>query len=251
MKDFKYAVNEESYGIRVMENLELNFRRVRPQELIDEMNDIEKKYAPEFLYIQGKEHNFRSMLRVSIIGTRNPSPTGISQAKKVAEFLVKKKVCVVSGLAKGIDTVAHTTAIQLRGFTVAVLGTPLNRYYPAENELLQRKIAQEHLVVSQFPTHAPVRRENFPLRNRTIALLSHASIIIEAGKTTGTEHQSWEALRLGRPVFIVDSLVQDTSLGWPQKLVEYGAEPLDMNQLETTLGTFLESHKVLVNEFTF
>ena len=129
---------------------------------------------------------------------------------------------MVSGLARGIDAIAHETAIENGGRTIAGFGTPLDCFYPRENEALQRRIMTEHLAVSQFPHGYPVLRKSFPMRNRTMALLSHASVIVEAGDGSGTLPQGWEALRLGRPLFILKSLVQDDSLTWPAEMMQYG-----------------------------
>ncbi len=212
---------------------------VRPEELVGPLNDVEAKHAPDQLYVQG-DSDLLKRPRIAIVGTRNPSPEGIRKAQTIAEFLVEKNVVVVSGLADGIDTIAHNTAIERGGRTVAVLGTPLDQYYPAKNRPLQERIAQDHLLISQFSPKSPIQRKNFPLRNRTMALLSHASVIVEAGKSSGTQHQGWEALRLGRPLFIEEGLVQDKTLVWPQKLVEYGAQPFSLDDLDVLLEVLPE-----------
>lgn len=224
---------------------------LRPDELIGPLNDIEEKHAAKLLYVKGSTSFVNEHPRVSIIGTRNPSQNGIDTARKIAQFLIERKVTIVSGLAKGIDTIAHTTAIQSEGKTIAILGTPVDKYYPAENRELQNEIGRNHLLVSEFASGVPIQRGNFPQRNRTMALLSHASVIIEAGKSSGTQHQGWEALRLGRPLFIMESLVQDTSLVWPQKLVEYGAQPLSLDNLDVLLESLPESQLVIQDAFAF
>ena len=101
------------------------------------------------------------------------------------------------------------------GRTIAVLGTPIDQFYPAENEALQKKIATEQLVVSQFSSGYPITPKNFPLRNRVMALLTDATVIVEAGEKSGTVHQGWEALQLGRLLFLLESVAQDKSLTWP------------------------------------
>jgi DNA processing protein len=103
---------------------------------------------------------------------------------------------------------------------VAVLGTPLNAFYPLENKALQLKMMREHMVISQFPPGSPVTRRNFPMRNRTMALLSDATVIVEAGERSGTIAQGWECIRLGRPLLIHASL---KDLTWVGKMIEYGA----------------------------
>jgi DNA processing protein len=86
---------------------------------------------------------------------------------------------------------------------------------------------KNHLAISQFPVGHPIEPKNFVIRNRTMALISNASIIIEAGETSGSLHQGWEALRLGRPLFLWKSVVHNSSLSWPAKMMNYGALELD------------------------
>lgn len=212
-----------------------NFETVTPNELIGPLNDIEEKYAPSELFVVGDKSFVHDNRCVSIIGTRKPSKKGIETTQQIVKFLVKNDVVIVSGLAKGIDTEAHKTSIENGGKTVAVIGTPLDQFYPFENKELQLKLMNEHLVISQFKKGGRIYPSNFPTRNRTMALISQASIIIEAGEKSGTMHQGWEALRLGRQLFILDEIVNNKDLSWPSKLIEYGAEILYLKNLETIL----------------
>lgn len=200
--------------------------RVRPEEILGPLNEVERKNAPEWLYLEGDRALLEPRPRVSIVGTRTPSQGGINRAARLARELVAEGVVIVSGLARGVDTVAHRTTIEAKGRTIAVLGTPLDEAYPKENALLQRDIAENHLVVSQYAPGHPTGRTNFPRRNRTMALLSDATVIIEAGDGSGTLSQGWEALRLGRNLCILQSVVEDTSLAWPAEMVRYGAQIL-------------------------
>lgn len=213
----------------------LRIERGNSYELLGSLNDIEEKYSPKTLFFKGDKSLLTGHPKVSIIGTRNPSPKGVACAKKITNFLVEKEVVIVSGLAKGIDSIAHKTAIENGGKTIGVIGTPITQYYPKDNRDLQNLIAKDHLLISQFDLDDPVQPQNFPARNRTMALISNISIIIEAGKTSGTQHQGWEALRLGRPLFIFEDIANDKSLGWPQKLIEYGAQVLSISNLDILL----------------
>ena len=196
------------------------------EQLIRPLNDVEAKNAPEQVYIAGKIPIPLSAPRVAIIGSRKATTQGIETAHVIAHFLTQNNVIIVSGLAEGIDTAAHTAAINAKGQTIAVLGTPLNKVYPKTNSKLQETIMQEHLAVSQFPNGHPILPGNFVQRNKTMALISDTSVIIEAGSTSGTIHQGWEAIRLGRPLFIWTQLVHDSSLTWPKKMIQYGAREL-------------------------
>ena len=212
--------------------MEHQIRTCTITELIRPLNDVEEKHAPKQVYIAGKLPIPLTSPRAAIIGSRKASKQGLEVASTIAKFLAQHNIIIVSGLAEGIDTAAHTSAIDAKGQTVAVLGTPLNKVYPKTNTKLQENIMQEHLAISQFPNGHPVLPGNFVLRNKTMALISDASIIIEAGSTSGTIHQGWEAIRLGRPLFIWHQLTQDTALTWPKKMVTYGAmEFSDPNEI--------------------
>lgn len=191
------------------------------------LNDIEEKYAPPVIYFKGAIEVPLPYRRVSVIGTREPTKHGLKDAQDVTKTLVKNDVIIVSGLAKGIDTIAHKTAIKNGGKTIAVLGTPLNRVYPKENAELQGKLMQSQLAVSQYPVGHPTTKKDFALRNRTMALISDASVIVEAGDKSGTLYHGWETIRLGRPLYICKSAVQNSELKWCGKMIEYGAVELD------------------------
>lgn len=203
-----------------------------PRELIGSLNDLEEIYAPQVLYVNGDESLMRGTRRVSIVGSRKPSSEGARRAKRLAGMLVEQDVVVVSGLAEGIDSIAHTTAIQMHGRTIAVIGTPLSKTYPAKNADLQEQIGREHLLVSQFAEGTKTFPSNFPARNRVMALLSHATIIVEASEKSGTRHQGWEAIRLGRPLFIMQSLVDAGIAKWIDQQLTYGAQPLNDETFE-------------------
>ena len=196
------------------------------EQLIGPLNDIEKKFAPKELYVMGQLSIPLPSPRVSVIGSRKASPEGLKAADNISRNLAKYNVTIVSGLAEGIDTAAHTAAIEEGGCTIAVLGTPLDHFYPQKNKQLQEIIMRHYLVISQFPIGYPIQPRNFVLRNRTMALISDASIIVEAGDKSGSLHQGWEALRLGRPLFIWTTIIHDTSLSWPVKMLTYGATEL-------------------------
>ena len=196
------------------------------EELVGPLNDVEKKYAPKELYIAGKLSIPLPSPRSAVIGSRKASSEGLKAASDIARTLARRGVIIVSGLAEGIDTSAHKATIEEGGHTIAVLGTPLDRVYPKENFQLQDVIMHNHLAISQFPIGYPIQPKNFVLRNRTMALISNASIIVEAGDASGSLHQGWEALRLGRPLFIWSSTMNNSSLSWPKKMAMYGAMEL-------------------------
>lgn len=218
----------------------MTIREWTPEELLGPLNDVERKNAPARLFTAGDVAILRSGPRVSVVGSRKPSPEAVARARLIAKKLVARGIVVVSGLAEGIDTAAHQTAIEEGGRTIAVLGTALDEVFPAKNRALQERIAREHLLVSQFPVGVPARRGNFPMRNRTMALLTHATVIVEAGNKSGTLHQGWEALRLGRLLFILESVAANPELSWPAEMIRYGAQVLSRGNLELVLDEMPE-----------
>lgn len=156
---------------------------------------------------------------VSIVGTREVSEPGRRRASQLARDLVKAGVTVVSGLAKGVDTAALSSAMANGGRVAAVIGTPLDKAYPAENADLQQQIYGHHLLMTPFQIGERVFRSNFPTRNRVMAAVSDATAIIEASDTSGTLHQAAECVRLGRWLFIAKSVVDDRSLTWPARFL--------------------------------
>ena len=147
----------------------------------------------EVLYYQGWWDLVASR-SVAVVGTRNPSKEGLARTRKLVRCLVEDDFTVVSGLAAGVDTMAHRTAIEAGGRTIAVIGTPLSHTYPRENSELQRKIAEEFLVVSQVPLMRYEERDYrhnrsfFPERNVTMSALTEATIIVEAAGNVRHSH---------------------------------------------------------------
>lgn len=209
-------------------------------ELLGALSEIEQKYAPERLFVSGKIELPLPHPRVAIIGTRKPSAEGLRIASRLSRTLAEQAVIIVSGLARGIDTAAHKAAIDSGGRTIAVLGTPLSQTYPRENAQLQSLIMRNHLAVSQFDEGRPVSPSNFVVRNRTMALIADASVIVESGEGGGSLHQGWEALRLGRPLFIHTREFGKRGLEYPRKMAKYGAvefkEPSDILDFVPSAG---------------
>lgn len=158
---------------------------------------------------------------VAIVGTRNVSEAGAARARKLARGLSDADVAVVSGLAEGVDTEALTEAMKAGGRVAAVIGTPIDKAYPAKNARLQETIYRDHLLISQFPLGTRTFRSHFPERNRLMAAVSDATVVIEASDTSGTLHQSAECVKLGRWLFIAKSVVDDPNLTWPAKFLDY------------------------------
>lgn len=184
----------------------------------------------ELLYFQGWWELVNSPRSVAVVGTRNPSSEGLARTKRLVTALVRDDFTIVSGLAAGIDAMAHQTAISEGGRTIAILGTPLSKAYPAANTNLQKEIAANYLLISQVPVKRYWNQPNptannffFPERNVTMSALTDATIIIEAGDTSGTLVQARHALKQGRKLFILESNFRNSELKWPSAYQERGA----------------------------
>ena len=156
---------------------------------------------------------------VSIVGSRDVTRDGRQRAAEVARELAMAGVTVVSGLAKGVDTTALTSAIANGGRVAAVIGTSLDKAYPAENAKLQRRIYADHLLMTPFQVGRRALRSNVPVRNSMMTAITDATVIIEAPDASGVLHQAAECVRQGRWLFITNSVAQDRALTWPKKFL--------------------------------
>jgi DNA processing protein len=172
---------------------------------------------PPFLFYRGEliEDDARS---VAVVGTRHASDAGIRRAASMSRVLAEQGVTVVSGLAKGIDTVAHRAALEAVGRTVAVLGTGITRCYPSENKDLAEEITANGALVSQFWPTNPPSRYTFPRRNVVTSGISQGTVVIEATSTSGAKMQARLALEHGKKVFLIHSLV--TTQPWARDYVD-------------------------------
>lgn len=180
------------------------------------------KEAPPFLFLKGNVHLLNEK-SVCVVGSRNASNDSMKKTERLVKSLIKRNIVVNAGLAKGIDTATHQSALKNGGRTIAVIGTPINQYYPKENKELQIEIEQKGLVVSQFPPCNAVYRWNFPTRNGIMSGISLATIIMEAGETSGALKQADYALKQGRDVLIPQSAIDNPIIKWPKKYVSKGA----------------------------
>jgi len=203
-------------------------------------------FPPVLFAIGNLDYLFRPSF--AIVGTRNPSNEGIKRAKKIADLLTKNGFVIVSGLAKGIDSAAHESAILNYGKTIAVIGTPLDKYYPKENKSLQDFIAKEHLLISQFPFGYKTKKYSFTDRNYTMMGLSLATIVVEARKeTSGAMSQARMALKQNRKVFLLENLFNQ-NMSWPDNYLKKGAKRIKsiediINEINVVLEDFRRKNK--------
>jgi DNA processing protein len=210
--------SERDYNVNLLINSTFDY----PNRLSDAKEPV------QVLYYSGNI-DYLNTRSVAIVGSRKPSDDGLRRAARLAALLVNDDFTIVSGLAQGIDTMAHKTAINAKGRTIAVIGTPLNEVYPKENASLQNIIARNHLLISQVPFVRYTQqgfqgnRLFFPERNKTMSALTEATIIIEAGETSGTLIQARAAIQQNRKLFILESCFQNKKITWPEKYEKLGA----------------------------
>lgn len=178
---------------------------------------------PPFLWIDGTLMP-KDSFAVAIVGTRTPSPYGREVAKRFAAFLVKHKVTLVSGLARGIDTIVHESALASGGRTIAVLGCGMNTIYPPENKGLAKQIVRQGALVSQFEPEAPLSPEKFLIRNRVIAGLSLCCLVIEGRRRSGTLSTATHTANIGREVFAIPGNITSPLSEAPHYLIQQGAQ---------------------------
>ncbi len=180
---------------------------------------------PLVLYLRGDRKILDKFL-FAIVGSRKPTSYGISIAKEFSLQLSEKGMVIVSGLARGIDTIAHREAIQ-GGATIAVLGSGLLNIYPRENKELSREIASAGVVISEFPLLTSPLRENFPRRNRIVSGISRGVLVVEAGLRSGALITAHLACEQNREVFAIPGSVNSSLSKGTHILIKEGAKLVD------------------------
>ncbi|MCL4557244.1 MAG: DNA-processing protein DprA [Deltaproteobacteria bacterium] len=181
---------------------------------------------PPFLYASGLPETPVQKC-IAVVGTRFPSPYGERVTEDIVLELVRQGFTIVSGMAKGIDAVAHRTAVLHRGHTVAVWGTGIDRVYPAANAGLAQDIARHGLILTEYPTGTPPLETNFPERNRIISGMSLAVIVTEASLNSGTMITVSHALDQGREVFAVPGPIYSMMSQGTNRLIKQGGGMVD------------------------
>lgn len=180
-------------------------------------------YPPIILYVLGNVEVLKSA-SVGIVGTRNPSLYGRAMAKKFAYGLAQRGVCVISGLALGIDTEAHTATLLGKGQTVAVVGSALDCLYPKDNVELARNIIRSGgAVISEYPFGVFGSRQTFPMRNRIISGLSHGVLVVEAAMNSGSLITAERAMEQNRPVMAIPGRLDSELSAGTNRLISDGA----------------------------
>jgi len=200
-------------GVRIVAQIDAEY----PRQLL-EIHD-----PPLALYISGSIES-RDAHSIAIVGTRHPTNYGLQCAERLAFQLASAGFTVVSGLAEGIDTVAHKSAIKAKGRTIAVIGSGLDCLYPVSNKDLAKEIAGHGAVISEFPFGRKPDKTTFPIRNRIVSGLSKGVVVVEAGLKSGALITVNQALEQGRAVFAVPGRIDSPASQGTHKLIKSGAK---------------------------
>lgn len=187
------------------------------------LREIEQ--PPPVLYIRG-EYLVDDVFAVAIVGTRKVTPYGRQVTEEVASFLAANGITIISGLARGVDAIAHQTALKAGGRTIAILGSGVDKIYPPEHRGLAEQMMQRGAIISDYAVGTPPDASNFPPRNRIISGLSLAVVVIEAAETSGALITAEFAAEQGREVFAVPGSILAPQSKGTNKLIQNGALPL-------------------------
>lgn len=192
--------------------------------------------SPLVIYCRGNKELLNNARTVGIVGTRRASAYGLAQAAALSGELSKRDYVVVSGLAHGIDSAAHKAALDSGSRTIAVLGTPIDRIYPTQNEPLARRIIDNgSLIVSEYPPETKTEKYHFIFRNRIIAALSDIVIVVEAPERSGALTTARYAMDFGKDVYVVPADINKPGFLGSNRLISQGAFII------SSINDFLES----------
>ncbi|MGE5641821.1 MAG: DNA-processing protein DprA [Byssovorax cruenta] len=224
----------ESQGIKILTWEDAAY----PQRL----KEIEQ--PPPVLYIRG-EYLPDDLYAVAIVGTRRVTPYGRQITEELSAYLASNGITVVSGLARGVDAIAHQTALKAGGRTIGVLGSGVDKIYPPEHRQLAQQMMGQGAIVSDYAPGTPPDASNFPPRNRIISGLSLAVVVVEAGETSGALITAEFAAEQGREIFAVPGSILAPQSKGTNKLIQKGALPLlSINDLMQALNlTRMGEHK--------
>lgn len=184
---------------------------------------------PPILYMRG-DLKKEDELAVAIVGSRKTSPYGRWVTEKISQELASQGITIISGMARGIDSVAHLGALSVEGRTIAVLGCGVDRVYPSENRLLFKRIIDHGAVLSEFPMGSPPDGSHFPKRNRIISGLSIGVVVVEASEESGSLITAHYALEQGREVFAVPGNIGTKGSRGTHLLIRQGAKLVESSE---------------------
>jgi DNA processing protein len=248
----------EGFGIQTLEKVVQQRFRLNPEQLLTQHQQINPLFwtpadpeypqllreiptPPPLLYYRGEidlQENLGQKPLVGIVGTRQPTEYGIKWTRQISTALAKNGFTVVSGMAEGIDTESHSAALKAGGRTIAVMGTGVDVIYPHKNRDLYQQILKSGIVISEYPAKTPPNRTHFPRRNRIIAGLSRAVLVMEAPLKSGALITATYANEFSRDVYALPGKIDDQPSQGCLKLISQGAGLInhELNELLIMLG---------------
>jgi DNA processing protein len=185
---------------------------------------------PLLLFVQGRPDALTQAARLAVVGSRNPTPQGGQNARAFAQALAEAGLCIVSGLALGVDGAAHEGALAGGGFTLAVVGTGLDRVYPSRHRALAHRIAEQGALISEYPLGTPPLAHHFPRRNRIIAGLGLGTLVVEAALQSGSLITARLAAEQGSEVFAIPGSIHSPLSRGCHALIRQGAKLVESAQ---------------------
>ncbi len=220
----------------------MSYREITPkdEEWPQPLNEIGPLGSPQRLYLDGQLLDVGQKI-VAVVGTRRPTAAGVEAAERLTRGLVEAGFTIVSGLAMGIDAIAHRTALQCGGCTVAVLGTGLDVVYPQRNKKLRQEILEKGVLLSEFPSGTQPLPHNFPMRNRIVAGLSKGVLVVEGSFRSGALITARQAIDANRSVWAVPGSIRNPMAAGPNELIRTGQAALvaDVNHIFEDLSPSL------------
>lgn len=187
--------------------------------------------APQILYVLGNDSLLREPYMLSVVGSRKVSSYGRQVTTSLVENVASHGIVIVSGLALGVDAIAHKAAVHTNGKTIAVMANGLDSIYPSSHRNLALQILESGgLLISEYPSGTPPMKHHFIARNRIVAALSNAVLITEASRQSGTIHTANFALDLGKPVLAVPGNITSPTSEGTNNLIRVGAIPATTNE---------------------
>ena len=247
-----YKIKQRSYSnldkeLDYMEKNNIKMTDYFSEDYPVQLKNIE--YPPLVLFIKGEFKE--TELPIAVVGTRYPSGYGESVVKYLVTYLIKSGFSIISGMARGIDALAHRETIKNNGYTIAVLGSGIDVIYPEENKKIYKEITQKGCIISEFPLGTKPNRYNFPRRNRIIAGLAKGSVIVEADIKSGSLITARITEEQSKPVFAVPGEIFSKRSKGTNKLIYQGS--IAVNDIDAILSYFYlelkkEAEKIKQNE---
>lgn len=256
------GILSEEIKTEIIKNKSLLFKKAEEQKILAEKKKVkiitynDKAYPlylkeifapPPLLYVKG-DASVLSQYCVAVVGTRSPTLYGRKATELITEELVESNLVIVSGLAMGIDTIAHETTLKKGGKTIAVLGSGVDNIYPRFNEKLAEKISEGGCVISEFPLGTFPEAFNFPRRNRIISGCSVAIVVVEAGEKSGSLITAKYALQQGREVYAVPGSIFSPQSKGTFNLIKEGAMPLSSGRVLAEDIKVITNRELIVKE---